>query len=149
MAAAHTYKSFRFKNQLVWQSGRRGRSSAPGKPSIDIGSPPEFKGEAGLWSPEEMLVGALNACLMLTFVSMAQGEGLSFVAYETEADGLLESVDGKYQFTAVAVSPTVVLNSEADLESARAVMARVEEHCFISNSLKAKVHLSPQFRVGG
>jgi hypothetical protein len=27
-------------------------------------------------------------------------------------------------------------------------MAQVEEHCFISNSIKAKVKLAPQLRVG-
>jgi hypothetical protein len=27
-------------------------------------------------------------------------------------------------------------------------MGQVEEHCFISNSIKAKVKLTPQLRVG-
>src|SRR5579863_6810883 len=73
---AKKYKSFRFTNNLVWSSGRRGRASAPGKPEMDIGSPPEFKGEPGLWSPEELLVGALNGCLMWTFVAMGKAKGL-------------------------------------------------------------------------
>lgn len=98
---AKKYKSFRFTNNLVWSSGRRGRASAPGKPEMDIGSPPEFKGEPGLWSPEELLVGALNGCLMLTFVAMAQAKGLQFEAYESAAEGLLENVDGKYRITEI------------------------------------------------
>ena len=69
-----TYKSFRYSNNLVWDAARRGRTSAPGKPDIAIGSPPEFKGEAGVWAPEEMLVAALNACMMLTFVSFARSQ---------------------------------------------------------------------------
>ena len=64
------------------------------QPDIAIGSPPEFKGEAGVWAPEEMLVAALNACMMLTFVSFAQSKRLEFVAYESAAEGLLENVDG-------------------------------------------------------
>ena len=78
---------------------------------MDIGSPPEFKGEPGLWSPEELFVGALNGCLMLTFVAMAQAKGLQFVAYESAAEGLLENVDGKYRITEVSVQPSLVVKS--------------------------------------
>jgi organic hydroperoxide reductase OsmC/OhrA len=141
------YKSFRFKNSLAWSGGRRGRASAPGKPEMDVGSPPEFKGEPGLWSPEELLVGALNGCLMLTFVAMAQAKGLQFVAYESAAEGLLENADGKYRITEVSVQPSLVVKSQADLETARAIMDAVEENCFISNSITAQVKLAPQFHV--
>ena len=105
MATGKTYKSFHYSNSLVWDSARRGHTSAPGKPDIEIGSPPEFKGEAGVWAPEEMLVAALNACMMLTFVAFAQGKRLAFVAYESAAEGLLENVDGKYRIVEVSVRP--------------------------------------------
>jgi organic hydroperoxide reductase OsmC/OhrA len=144
---AKKYKSFRFKNNLAWTNARRGRASAPGKSEIDLGSPPEFRGEADVWGPEELLVGALNGCLMLTFVAMAQAKGLQFVAYESAAEGLLENVDGKYRITEVSVAPDLVLKSQADLETARTIMGMVEENCFISNSITAKVNLTPQFRV--
>jgi organic hydroperoxide reductase OsmC/OhrA len=146
--AKKAYKAFRFKNSLVWNRGRRGKTSAPGKPEMDVGSPPEFKGEPGVWSPEELLVGALNACLMLTFVSAAQNKGIQFVAYESTAEGLLENVNGKYQITEVMVQPSLVLKSQADLDAARTIMDEVEQNCFISNSIKATVKLAAQFRVG-
>jgi organic hydroperoxide reductase OsmC/OhrA len=144
---AKKYKFFRFRNNLVWDRGRRGRTSAPGKPEMEIGSPIELKGEPGLWSPEELLVGALNGCLMLTFVALAQSKGLQFVAYESAAEGLLENVDGKYRITEVSVQPNLVLKSEIDLDVARTIMDSVEENCFISNSITAQVKLAPLFRV--
>jgi organic hydroperoxide reductase OsmC/OhrA len=147
MDAKKAYKSFLYKNSLVWNSDRRGRTSAPGKPEMDVGSPIEFKGEPGIWSPEELLVGALNACLMLTFISLAQSKQVQFAAYESVAEGLLENVGGKYLITEVSVRPSVVLKSQADLEVARTIMAQVEDNCFISNSIKAEVKLAPQFRV--
>ena len=148
MPTGKTYKSFQYRNNLVWDTARRGRTSAPGKPDIEIGSPPEFKGEAGVWAPEEMLVAALNACMMLTFVAFAQGKKLEFVAYESAAEGLLENVDGKYRIVEVSVRPIVILNSEADIAAARTIMAEVKANCFISNSITADVKLAPQFRAG-
>ena len=100
-----------------------------------------------MWSPEEMLVAALNGCLMLTFLSMAESRRLNFAAYESAAEGLLENVDGKYRITEVSVKPIIVLKSDADIELARSITNEVEKHCFISNSITARVKLTPEFRV--
>jgi organic hydroperoxide reductase OsmC/OhrA len=141
------YKSFHYKAKTTWSSARRGMLSAAGKPNIAVGSPPEFKGEPDIWAPEELLVGSLNTCTMLTFLTLAQAQGLTPVGYESEAEGLLENVEGNYHITEVAVRPHVTLESEAELEPARKTMESVEAHCFIANSINARVILSPEFVV--
>ena len=144
---AKTYKSFRYSSNLIWQSARRGRTSASGKPDIAIGSPPEFKGDPDVWAPEELLVAALNSCMMLTFIAFAEDRKLAIVSYESAAEGRLENVDGKYRIVEIGVHPVVVLNSEADIEAARTMMADVKANCFISNSITADVKLDPQFEL--
>ena len=140
-------KLFRYKAKTAWSSARRGMLSAAGRPNIVVGSPPEFKGEPDIWAPEELLVGSLNTCMMLTFLTLAQAKDLIPVGYESEAEGLLENVEGKYHITEVTVRPRVALNSEAELEPARKTMESVEAHCFIANSINARVTLTPEFVV--
>jgi organic hydroperoxide reductase OsmC/OhrA len=142
-----TYKSFHYKANTSWSSARRGMLMAAGRPNIVVGSPPEFKGERGVWAPEELLVGSLNTCMMLTFLTLAQARGLTPVGYESEAEGLLENVEGKYRITEVTVRPRVVLASETELELARKTMEGVEAQCFISNSISSRVRLNPEFLV--
>ena len=144
---ARTYKSFRYKANTSWSSARRGTLAAAGRPNIIVGSPPEFKGEGGVWAPEELLVGSLNTCMMLTFLTLAQARGLTPVAYESEAEGVLENVEGKYRITEITVRPRVVVASDAELELARKVMEGVEAQCFISNSVRSQVKLTPEFLV--
>jgi organic hydroperoxide reductase OsmC/OhrA len=141
------YKSFRYKANTAWSSARRGTLSASGKPNIIVGSPPEFKGTPDIWAPEELLVGSVNTCIMLTFLTLAHAKGLTPVGYESEAEGLLENVEGKYRITEVTVRPRVSLKSKAELERAREIMENVEAQCFISNSIKSKVSLSAEFVV--
>ena len=141
------YKSFHYRAKTTWNSARRGMLAAVGKPNVVVGSPPEFKGELDIWAPEELLIGSLNTCMMLTFLTLAQGQGLIPVGYESEADGLLENVQGKYQITDVTVRPRVTLKSEAELGPARKCMESVETHCFIANSIKARITLTPEFVV--
>jgi organic hydroperoxide reductase OsmC/OhrA len=142
-----TYKSFRYKAKTSWTSARRGVLSAAGKAEIIVGSPPEFKGEPGIWSPEELLVGSLNTCIMLTFLTLAQARGLTPAGYESDAEGLLENVEGKYRITEVTVRPRVVVERDAQLEVGRKTMEGVEAQCFISNSITSRVKLTPEFVV--
>jgi organic hydroperoxide reductase OsmC/OhrA len=143
------FKTFRYPGTLVWTDARRGRASVPGKPDLEVGSPPEFRGEEGVWSPEHLFVASLSTCLMLTFLSLAERRGLEVTAYESGAEGLLENIDGRYRITAVTVRPQVTLKSEAGVNVAREIMDKVEEHCFISNSITSKIGLQPEFRVAG
>jgi organic hydroperoxide reductase OsmC/OhrA len=140
-------KSFHYKAKNTWSSARRGMLSAVGRPNIVVGSPPEFKGEPDIWAPEELLVGSLNTCMMLTFLTLAQARGLTPVGYESEAEGLLENVEGKYHITEATVRPRVTLKREAEPEPARKTMESVEAHCFIANSINARVTLTPEFVV--
>ena len=141
------YKSFRYRAKTSWASARRGVLSAAGKPHVIVGSPPEFKGEPDIWAPEELLVGSVNTCMMLTFLSLAQARGLTPVSYESEAEGILENVEGKYRFTHVTVRPHVTLKDEAEIEAARKIMEGVEAQCFISNSINAKVEVIAEILI--
>ena len=147
MDTRRAYKSFRYKAKTAWSSERRGTLSALGKPNIVVGSPPEFKGQPDIWAPEELLVGSVNTCLMLTFLTLAQAKGLVPLGYQSEAEGLLENIEGKYRITEVTVRPRVTLNGTAELGRAREIMESVEAQCFISNSIKSKVTLTPEFVI--
>lgn len=105
METKRASRSFRYRAKTTWSFARRGLLSAAEKPTIIVGSPPEFKGEPNIWAPEELLVGSVNTCMMLTFLSLAQARGLAPAGYESEAEGLLEDIDGKYSFTEVTVRP--------------------------------------------
>ncbi len=146
MNARTTHKSFRYQTRTTWSSGRRGVLSGAHKPDIGVGSPPEFRGEPGNWSPEELLIASVNTCIMLTFLTLVQGRDL--VAYESEVEGLLENVEGKYLITGITVRPRITVKDEAEVERARELIERTEAQCFMSNSVKAKVTIIPEVVAG-
>jgi organic hydroperoxide reductase OsmC/OhrA len=142
------FKAFRYKAKITWSSARRGLLSAADKPNIVVGSPPEFKGEPDIWAPEELLGGSVNTCMMLTFLALGQARGLTPAGYESEAEGLLENVEGKYLITEVTVRPHIAIKAEAELERTREIMETASAQCFISNSVKSRVNLILEFVVG-
>lgn len=137
------YRAFHFENTVVWNSAFSGTLSTSGHAAVAIGNPPAFKGTPDVWCPEDLLIGALNACLMLTFLYQMQLRGLQVVAYESNAQGTLERKDGKYRVTEITVRPQTSVRSDEDLASAREAMKEAAELCMISNSIIATVRLEP------
>lgn len=135
------HKSFRYATRIEWAGGRGGTGSAEGKPTFRVASPPEFKGEAGVWSPEDLLVQAANACTMTTFLSFANRKGLPLVGYASQAEGLLEFSEGKYRFTRIDIQVQIRLKAGGPADEALKVLHDAHESCLIANSLRATVNV--------
>ena len=113
-----------------------------------IASPPEFRGEPNVWTPEDLLVSAVETCLLMTFLSIAQRRELRVEAYYSEAVGLLENSDGKYRFTRIDVKPTVLIGSINDRDAVLKALHDAHADCLIANSLSSEVIVEPDVRVG-
>ncbi len=61
-----------YEANLEWTEDARGVLSAPSLPDVAGGTPPQFDGREGFWSPEQLLLSAANLCLMTTFQALAK-----------------------------------------------------------------------------
>lgn len=139
-------KVYLYQTVVKWTEQRKGIISCAGKPDVQVATPPEFKGHEGIWSPEDLFVASANICLMTTFLAVAERAGLTFSAYESTAEGRLELVDGKFQFTAITIRPSITLKPGGDVAKAKELIEKAEHNCLISNSMKATVTLEPTIR---
>lgn len=136
-------KVYTYHTTVKWTEQRKGIISCGGKPDVPVATPPEFKGHEGIWSPEDLFVASANICLMTTFLAVAERTGLVFASYESVAVGRLELVEGKFQFTAITIKPTITLKTSADAAKAKELIEKAEANCLVSNSMKARVTLVP------
>ncbi|MEO8047132.1 MAG: OsmC family protein [Nitrospirota bacterium] len=139
-------KVYTYHTSVKWTEQRKGVVSCAGKPDIQVATPPEFKGHEGIWSPEDLFVASVDICVMMTFLAMAERGGLAFTSYESTAEGKLELMDGKLQFTAITLKPTITLSASVDAAKAKELIEKAEANCLISNSIKARVSLEPTIR---
>src|ERR1043166_7185443 len=126
MAVEIRHKSYRYKARTSWTGERRGVMLAAGRPDIPVGSPPEFRGDGKSWAPEELLLGSVNTCILLTFLTLIQGRGVTLVPYDSECEGLLELREGPHQLPEVPSGPHAPVAREAGLAPAREAMDKVE-----------------------
>ena len=137
------YKTFTFKTRVSWAGKRGGVLRSDGKVDIRMASPPEFKGEAGVWSPEDLFVASVESCLLMTFLDLAGKRQLPLASYESHANGVLEFIDGDYRFTRIVVFPTIVVAKTTKEDEVYAVLRDAHAHCLVANSISSIIELNP------
>ena len=137
-----------YETHIEWTAQWQGRLSSPPRPSIEAGAPPEFGGPDNVWTPEHLLVAAVNSCVMLTFIAVAGNSKVPFRSYTSSARGTLEKVEGRGMvITRVSVHPRVTIGADVDRVKVERLVKIAEKNCFISNSLNAAVTLEPDIVV--
>lgn len=144
MDTAHYYEV-----NLNWEKDRKGVMSSPVlNTNIEVATPPEFpKGMPGIWSPEHLLVAAVDSCLMTTFLAIAENSKFDFINFESHAAGKLERIDSKYMISEIVLSPILTVTHDADKEKAIRILQKSEAACLVSNSVKATIVFKPEIKV--
>ena len=134
-------KTLRFPAAVEWRGGRLTRASAPGKPALDVATPPEFKGGMpGVWSPEDLLVTAAASCFAVTLVAVAERSGVELKALRVDGAGHVErAADGRFRFSVVELD--VEVEADADPGRLERLAAKAEQVCIVSLALDVPVHV--------
>ena len=114
---------------------------------IRFSAPPEFFGEAQVWTPEHFFVAALVSCYVSTFSGIANATKFSFASLEVNAEGTIERDAGGWRFTEIRLYPSVKIDREQDRERAGQILEKAERTCLIGRSISAKVILVPAVKV--
>lgn len=141
-------KKFIYRTKVYWVKEKKGVLSSIGKPDIEVAVPPEFRGHEGIWTPEDLFVASVNICIKTTFLHYAQRNSFEFLSYESEAEGILEKVENQFMFTEIKIRPKIVVASNGQIEKAKELIALSEKNCLISNSIKSKVEVMPEIKIG-
>ena len=142
----------RYALELEW-TGNRGEGTsgyrayersfnlnAAGKPTLAGSADATFRGDRAKWNPEEMLLGALSSCHMLSYLHVCADAGVTVLQYRDAAVGeMVLAADSSGRFTSVTLRPQVIVAEGSDLETARILHHLAHEKCFIANSVNFPV----------
>lgn len=142
-----TARIHRFPVGVRWLEGKLTLASVPGKQPLEVATPPEFNGGVeGVWSPEDLFVGAIATCFTVTLVSAARRRRVPLRALGVAGTGEVgPRPDGRYGFAAVQLE--VELETEPGFETeARAAALDAERTCLVAVSLDTPVEVSLHVR---
>lgn len=142
--------------ELSW-SGNRGTGTsgyrdygrdhvlhARGLPELPGTADPTFHGDRDRWNPEQLLLGALAQCHMLSYLHLAVRNSIVVTGYTDAATATLRlNHDGSGEFTEAVLHPDVALADESQRAAADALHAQAHEVCFIARSVNFPVRNQP------
>ncbi|MES2462596.1 MAG: OsmC family protein [Armatimonadota bacterium] len=152
-----------YQASLVWSGATQGTTDSyqsysreftaqiDGKPTLIGSADPTFRGDPSRHNPEDLLLIALSACHMLSYLALCPRRGIRVLAYTDEATATMEMSDGKIRFTEAVLYPRVVIapgdaageDRNALAAKAMALHAPAHAECFIASSVAFPVRNMP------
>jgi len=115
-----------------------------GIPDLRTAPPAAFDGPGDAWSPEHLLLAAVQTCFLFTLRAVARASKVDFVSLDLEAMGTVDKQDGVTRFTEIVLHPRLVIPAGADRARALHVLEKSEKHCLVTASLSTPVRLEPE-----
>ena len=136
-----------YETALKWTGGESGIEQAAARPDLTVSSPPEFGGKDNLWNPELLLVGAVEACMLLTSLSVAQRQKITLSGYTSAATGQMAKTPEGLRFQSIAIAVTLTVPAGTDEAKAAQVVHTAEKYCPVSNAVKCPVTVQVTVRT--
>jgi organic hydroperoxide reductase OsmC/OhrA len=151
-----TAKQHTYRVQVEW-IGNRGTGTttytaysrdhiiaAGTKPAIPGSSDPAFRGDAGRWNPEDLLVASISTCHKLWYLHLCSTAGIAVLSYRDDAEGTMqEDPNGAGRFIGAVLRPQVVIRAADDVEKAERLHHDAHQYCFIANSVNFPITCEP------
>jgi organic hydroperoxide reductase OsmC/OhrA len=110
--------------------------------------PPPYS-EDGRIDPETGFVGSISSCHMLWFLAIAHERGYVVAQYLDEATGVLSKDEtGRLSITQVQLRPQTKFDGlKPTAEELDSLHVQAHKLCFIANSVKSSIHITPILEV--
>jgi organic hydroperoxide reductase OsmC/OhrA len=142
-----------YETTVTWTRGHDGHVRMGNGPEMDFSAPPQSQGRAGVLTPEDAFVGAVNTCVMLMFIWAAERFRLDLVSYECRAEGTkLIELDRTEIFTRVVLKPRIVVRggtgpAEAVEKRVRRALESAHKYSLVANSIRGDLLIEPEIRI--
>ena len=138
---------------VQWKGEHWGHIRMGNGPEMDFSAPPDAHGHAGVLTPEDAFVAAVNTCVMMMFIWAAERFKLDLVSYDCNAEGTkLIELDRTESFTRVALRPRIIvragaLEPEATLKRVQRALESALKYSLVANSVKSEIIIEPEIEI--
>jgi organic hydroperoxide reductase OsmC/OhrA len=121
--------------------------ATPGVPDLKSAPPLAYDGPGDAWTPEHLLLAAVETCFLFTFRAIAKHSQLDFVTFDVSTEGVVDRQEGVTRFTEIVLRPRVTLPAGTDVDRVRGALQKTERACLVSASLATPIRVEPQFVI--
>jgi len=136
-----------YKTWVKRTGKRKGQLKCGNGPEMEFGAPAGEHGRQGWLTPEDAFVAAVNTCIHMMFLWVADRLKLDLVSYECEAEGFVKQyLDKTEEFTHVVLRPKITVRND-DGSKVRRALEITQKYSLIAASVRSKLIIEPQIIV--
>ncbi len=146
-------QTYTYHTSVTWKGEHRGHLKMGNGPEMDFSAPPDAQGFAGVLTPEDAFVAAVNTCIMMMFLWSCERLKIRLLTYECLAVGTkLIELDHTEIFTQIKLSPAIrvmadqAAGTKIENRIQRALKA-AQKYSLVANSIKSEVIIEPTIDV--
>jgi organic hydroperoxide reductase OsmC/OhrA len=142
-----------YNTTVSWKGAHWGHIVMGNGPEMDFSAPPDAEGHAGVLTPEDAYVAAINSCIMMMFIWAAERFKLDLLSYDCHAEGTkLIQLDRTEIFTDVTLWPLIKVSADGQDSAVierrvRRALTSAEKYSLIANSVKSDIRIEPTIEV--
>jgi len=142
-----------YHTRVTWKGEHLGHIQMGNGPEMEFSAPPDAYGHAGVLTPEDAFVAAVNTCVMMMFLWSAERFKLELISYECDAEGTkLIELDRTEIFTSVTLRPRILLRGKDEERSAiekrtRRALESAQKYSLVANSVKSEIRVDPLIEI--
>ena len=137
-----------FETRLQWRGEQRAELATEQTPELPLGGLVAGHAIEDRWSPETLLVGAVEGRTLQAFLERAQAERIEILFYQSTAMGRrVDGNGGLPHFTDFIVRPHVAVRSEEDAEQVRRIFEELPCRRFPSSMMQLIPRIEPFVEV--
>ncbi len=119
----------------------------PGKPLLTGSAATPYLGDGSLHNPEDLLLAAVSACHMLSYLARCARAKIAVLDYSDQCTAVMRIKDGKMRIVEATLQPFVTVAEGTDIELARELHHEAHAECFIANSVNFPIHHNSEFSI--
>jgi organic hydroperoxide reductase OsmC/OhrA len=142
-----------YDTTVSWKGAHWGHIVMGNGPEMDFSAPPDAEGHAGVLTPEDAYVAAINSCIMMMFIWAVERFKLDLHSYNCRAEGTkLIQLDRTEIFTDVTLWPLIKVGANGQdsivvERRVRRALRSAEKYSLIANSVKSDILIEPTIEV--
>ena len=142
-----------YHTTVHWKGEHWGHISMGNGPKMDFSAPPDAQGHAGVLTPEDAFVAAVNTCVMMMFLWTAERFKLELVSYDCRAEGTkLIELDRTEIFTTVTLRPKIVVRAGSQDRAlihkyVGRALGSAQKYSLVANSIKSRLLVDAEIEI--
>ena len=142
-----------YHTRVTWKGEHWGHIVMGNGPEMDFSAPPDAQGFAGVLTPEDAFVAAVNTCIMMMFLWSCERLKLNLITYECQAEGIkLVELDHTEIFTEIKLFPQIQVKAEDEVGSnienrIQRALKSAQKYSLVANSIKSRLIIEPTIEI--